>query len=184
MGLRYELNPPFFDTFGNLFSVYIPFLDATPNVADLSRYPKFIRQGKGSDPYAGIPIRWPDIGVVQDGRLGDRLVQTDYNDFAPRIGITYAPTSKWVVRTGAGMFYNQDTGNPRFDMARNIAGRIRVNSDLRTQLSSGAMHLQTLEEGRRRSSARMHSQTNTSGARRTRGSTAECAAGARARSCR
>ena len=27
---------------------------------------------------------------------------------------------------GAGMFYNQDTGNPRFDMARNIAGRIRV----------------------------------------------------------
>ena len=28
------------------------------------------------------------------------------------------------------MFYNQDTGNPRFDMARNIAGRIRVNSDL------------------------------------------------------
>ena len=130
LGLRYELNPPFFDTLGNLFSVYIPFLDATPNVADLSRYPKFIRQGKGSDPYAGIPIRWPDIGVVQDGRLGDRLVQTDYNDFAPRIGITYAPTSKWVVRTGAGMFYNQDTGNPRFDMARNIAGRIRVNSDL------------------------------------------------------
>ena len=28
------------------------------------------------------------------------------------------------------MFYNQDSGNPRFDMARNIAGRIRVNSDL------------------------------------------------------
>lgn len=30
------------------------------------------------------------------------------------------------------MFYNQDTGNPRFDMARNIAGRIRVNSDLQS----------------------------------------------------
>jgi hypothetical protein len=132
LGLRYELNPPFFDTLGNLFSVYIPFMDSTPNVADLSRYPKFIRQGKGTDPYAGIPIRWPQIGVIQDGRLGDRLVQTDYNDFAPRIGITYAPTSKWVVRTGAGMFYNQDTGNPRFDMARNIAGRIRVNSDLQS----------------------------------------------------
>ena len=52
------------------------------------------------------------------------------NDFAPRIGITYSPDSKWVIRAGAGMFYNQDTGNPRFDMARNLAGRVRVNSDL------------------------------------------------------
>jgi hypothetical protein len=105
-------------------------MDSIPNVPDKSRYPEFIRQGKGSDPYAGIPIRWPQIGVIQDGRLGDRLVQTDYNDFAPRVGITYAPTPKWVVRTGAGMLYNQDAGNPRFDMARNIAGRIRANSQL------------------------------------------------------
>jgi len=57
-------------------------------------------------------------------------VQTDYNDFAPRVGVTYSPSPKWVVRVGAGMFYNQDTGNPRFDMARNVAGRIRANSDL------------------------------------------------------
>jgi hypothetical protein len=25
------------------------------------------------------------------------------------------------------MFYNQDTGNPRFDLARNLAGRVRFN---------------------------------------------------------
>ena len=31
--------------------------------------------------------------------------------------------------TGGGMFYSQDTGNPRFDMARNLAGRGRDNSD-------------------------------------------------------
>ncbi len=130
LGVRYELTPPFYDTLGNLFSVYIPYMDATPNVPDLSRYPQFIRQGKCSDPYAGIPIRWPQIGVLCDGRLGDRLVQTDHNDFAPRIGITWSPGPNWVIRSGAGMFYNQDTGNPRFDMARNIAGRIRVNSDL------------------------------------------------------
>jgi hypothetical protein len=130
LGVRYELTPPFLDTLGNLFSVYIPYMDSTPRVADLSRYPLFIRQGKGTDPYAGIPIRWPQIGVIQDGRLGDRLVQTDYSDFAPRVGITYSPSPKWVIRAGAGMFYNQDTGNPRFDMARNIAGRIRVNSQL------------------------------------------------------
>ncbi|OYW13398.1 MAG: hypothetical protein B7X34_00315, partial [Acidobacteriia bacterium 12-62-4] len=27
------------------------------------------------------------------------------------------------------MFYNQDTGNPRFDMARNLAGRLRFNAN-------------------------------------------------------
>jgi carboxypeptidase family protein len=132
LGLRYEVTPPFYDSSRNVFSVYIPYEDRTANVADTSRYPKFIREGNcnGGDPYAGINIRWPQIGVLCDGRLGDALVRTDRNDFAPRVGITWSPDSKWVIRTGAGMFYNQDTGNPRFDMARNIAGRIRVNSDL------------------------------------------------------
>ena len=44
----------------------------------------FLRQGKGSgDPYAGLRVRWPNIPLVQDGRLGDRLVNRDNNDFAP-----------------------------------------------------------------------------------------------------
>ena len=55
-------------------------------------------------------------------------MQTDKNDFAPRLGITWSPTSKWVIRAGAGIFYSQDTGNPRFDMARNLAGRTRFES--------------------------------------------------------
>ena len=130
LGLRYELTPPFYNSLGNTFSVYMPFFDQTPKVADLSRYPQFMRQGKCSDPYAGIPIRWPQIQVSCAGLLGDNLVQTDKNDFAPRIGVSYSPSAKWVVRSGIGMFYNQDTGNPRFDMARNTAGRIRVNSAL------------------------------------------------------
>jgi outer membrane receptor protein involved in Fe transport len=131
LGLRYELTPPFYDASRNAFSVYIPYEDRIPNVQDKSRYPVFERTGPcNGDPYQGINIRWPQITTVCDGKLGDRLVQTDYNDFAPRVGITYSPDSKWVIRTGAGMFYNQDTGNPRFDLARNLAGRIRVNSDL------------------------------------------------------
>ena len=129
-GLRYELTPPFYDTKRNVFSVYQPFEDRTPQVADKSRYPQFIREGSCSgSPYEGISIRWPAINVLCDGRLGNNLVQTDRNDFAPRIGLSYSPNSKWVIRLGGGMFYNQDTGNPRFDMARNIAGRIRVNAN-------------------------------------------------------
>jgi hypothetical protein len=34
---------------------------------------------------------------------------------------------KWSYRAGTGIFYMQDTGNPRFDMARNLSGRRRDN---------------------------------------------------------
>ncbi len=126
LGLRYENTPPWEDISGNLTTVYFNAFDNTPNVADQSRYPVFLRQGKSSgDPYAGLRVRWPNIPLVQDGRLGSRLVNRDNNDFAPRIGIAWNPSSRWVVRTGAGMFYNQDQGNPRFDVARNAAGRTR-----------------------------------------------------------
>src|SRR6266550_4432878 len=130
LGLRYENTPPWEDISGNLTTVYYNAFDNIPNITDKSRYPVFLRQGKSSgDPYAGLKIRWPDIPLVQDGRLGDRLVNLDNNDFAPRLGIAWAPNSKWVIRTGAGMFYNQDQGNPRFDVARNAAGRTRNDDD-------------------------------------------------------
>ncbi len=128
LGLRYEITPPFNDILYNAFSVYMPYFDFTPQVSDPARHPQFVRQAPCTDAYYQIPIRWPDINTNCSGVLGDKLVQTDYNDFGPRIGIAYSPTSKWVFRLGAGMFYNQDTGNPRFDLARNVAGRIRTNS--------------------------------------------------------
>src|SRR5437660_2645229 len=36
-------------------------------------------------------------------------------------------SEKWSYRAGTGVFYLQDTGNPRFDMARNLSGRRRDN---------------------------------------------------------
>jgi hypothetical protein len=91
-------------------------------------HPYFLRQGNG-DPYEGINLRWPDIRVERNGALGtDRMVKTDKNDFAPRLGITWSATDKLVIRTGFGLFYSQDTGNPRFDMARNLAGRTRFEA--------------------------------------------------------
>lgn len=126
LGLRYENTPPWEDKSGNLVTVFFNAYDNTPNVADKSRYPVFLRQGAGTgDPYAGLKVRWPNITLVQDGRLGDRLVNRDNNDFAPRIGIAWSPNDKWSVRTGAGAFYNQDQGNARFDVGRNAAGRSR-----------------------------------------------------------
>lgn len=129
LGLRYELTPPWEDQTGHLFTVAIPADLHVPRVADPALHPFFLRQGTGTDPYAGVNLFWPGITVKQDGSLGNRLVQTDYHDWAPRLGVTWNPSAKWVIRSGFGMFYSQDTGNPRFDMARNLAGRTRFEAD-------------------------------------------------------
>jgi hypothetical protein len=126
LGMRYELTPPFYNTLGNLFTVYLLHI-VYGGPADLSQYPQFMRQGNCTDPYVGIKITWPQITTTcSNGVLNSRLMKTEYKDFAPRLGIAYSPSSKWVVRAGFGAFYNQDIGNAVFDMARNIAGRIRV----------------------------------------------------------
>jgi hypothetical protein len=127
-GLRYELTPPWLDKSGTLFTVAIPADIRSGPIADPALHPYFLRQGSG-DPYDGINLRWPDIRVERNGALGtDRMVKTDKNDFAPRLGITWSPTNKLVIRSGFGLFYSQDTGNPRFDMARNLAGRTRFEA--------------------------------------------------------
>ena len=128
LGLRYELTPPFYDTLGNLVTVSLPHIVFAPD-APLSQYPEFMRQGNCTNPYAGIAIVWPQINFTcSNGVLNKNLMKTEYTDFAPRVGIAYSPNSKWVIRTGFGTFYNQDIGNAVFDMARQIAGRFRINS--------------------------------------------------------
>jgi hypothetical protein len=137
-GLRYELTPPWNDTFGNNFNVK---LQALPKMGDVStaypqsQWPYYVRQGT-CDPanvYQGLAIRWTTtLGpppVCSNGTLPNGpLLDTRYLNFAPRLGISYSPTTKTVIRTGYGIFYTQDIGNAYFDMARNIAGRVTVTN--------------------------------------------------------
>ena len=127
-GLRYELTPPFSDESGKVITVGIPAELRSANVQDPKLHPFFLREGSG-DFYEGLAVRWPGIQTRRDGSLGDRLVKIDKMNFAPRLGITWAPNPKYVIRFGSGVFYSQDTGNPRFDMARNQAGRTRFEAD-------------------------------------------------------
>ncbi len=127
IGLRYELTPPWKDTTGKLFTVAIPANIRSGPVADPNLHPYFLRQGTG-EPLEGVNLVWPNIKLARDGSLGERLVRTDYTNFAPRLGITWNVSPKLVLRAGSGIFYSQDTGNPRFDMARNLAGRTRFES--------------------------------------------------------
>jgi hypothetical protein len=132
LGLRWELTPPFTDTLGNLFSVYLPHIDFFSN-APQSDWPSFIRQGTCTDPYAGLNIRWTSTAAAcSNGRETNQLLQTQYKNFAPRVGLSYSPNSKLVIRTGFGIFYNQEIGNAVFDMSRNIAARVTLTSNLGT----------------------------------------------------
>src|SRR5207244_13561577 len=55
--------------------------------------------------------------------MGSRLIATNYNNFAPRLGIAWSPSSKWSIRTGFGIFYAQESKNSIFDLSRGMGGR-------------------------------------------------------------
>ena len=133
-GLRYELTPPWNDTFGNNFVAYVPNMlkmGDTSTTYPQSQWPFYVRQGNcaPSQVYDGISIVWTTpLGpppVCSNGLLPNGpLMDTAYLNFAPRMGISYSPAPTLVIRTGYGVFYTQDIGNAYFDMARNIAGRV------------------------------------------------------------
>ncbi len=61
-------------------------------------------QGVGSVDAAGIVQGGVTPGVPNDVVFGQ------WHDFGPRIGIAYRIGDKWVIRTGAGIYYDQRTG--------------------------------------------------------------------------
>jgi hypothetical protein len=117
-GLRYEFTPPWHEP--NRKIINIQMFGWGPD----ARTPVMTRPGSG-DFYDGFLFRFADVIPVQTGddKMGRATIRPDRNDFAPRLSIAWAPGSNWSIRNGAGVFFTQDQGNPRFDMVRNIAGR-------------------------------------------------------------
>jgi hypothetical protein len=137
LGLRWEVAQPMLDASGNEVGVQLNApLASIPTVPDLSQHPVYVRAGSGNF-YDGLNFRYnaywasqgatvagsPPLQVARDGRLGSRLINTSYRDFAPRLGIAWSPSSKWVVRTGFGIFYSQESKNSIFDLNRGLGGR-------------------------------------------------------------
>ncbi len=140
-GLRYELTPPWYNTLGQEFIVdlqtnHTPISPFVSGPEPQSVWPFFRRQGTCSNAYQGVNVRWVDAShnpvspapECANGQFPNSLVATATTDFAPRLGIAYTPTSTWVIRTGFGMYYDHDTANARFDVARNLAGRVTTTS--------------------------------------------------------
>jgi hypothetical protein len=137
LGFRWEVAQPLLDKAGLEPNIQLnqPLPNAA-NVQDLSKHPVYVRTGTSGGFYDGIQFRYmpywsanggiagsPPLQTVRDGRLGDRLINTNYHDFAPRIGIAYSPSDKWSVRAGIGIFYSQESKNSIFDLARGMGGR-------------------------------------------------------------
>jgi Carboxypeptidase regulatory-like domain/TonB dependent receptor len=140
-GLRYELTPPWFNTLGQEFIVDLQTNNTpiTPNIGTQepeNLWPIFRRQGNCTNPYQGVNVRWvegngsPVTPAPQcaNGQFPNKLMQTDYTNWAPRLGVSYTPTPTVVVRAGYGIYYNHDIANARFDVARNLAGRVTNTS--------------------------------------------------------
>jgi hypothetical protein len=78
-------------------------------------------------------VHFPDSYPTASGDSvlgGSALVRTDHNDFAPRVGLAYSPTTRWTIRTGFGVFYAHEITNPQiFDMARNLVPRVTITTN-------------------------------------------------------
>ena len=123
-GLRYEYVPPWLDKGGTLINAYLPYRDTGLPVADLSRHPLWPdRRGRL---LRGLrdPVRAQHPGVA--GRpIGRPPRDDDKLNFAPRVGWAWTPSTNWSIRSGAGIFYMQDTGQPavRHGATLQVAGR-------------------------------------------------------------
>lgn len=117
-GLRWEYDQPFYDTNDAIVNIDFAW--------DNSHEPIFVRTGTG-DPYEDNPAfrLAPDVQYVRDGRFGRGAYRSDFNDFAPRLGLAWTVTPKTVLRTGGGIYYVRDIGNAVFDTVRNAPFTIR-----------------------------------------------------------
>jgi len=135
LGFRWEVAQPLLDKDGLEPNVQLQQpLPNQANVPDQSLHPVYVRTGTGNF-YDGINFRYepfwaangvasgPPLQTVRDGRMGARLINTNYRDFAPRIGIAWSPSDKWSVRVGYGIFYSQESKNSIFDLSRGMGGR-------------------------------------------------------------
>jgi len=138
LGFRWEVSQPMLDIGGTMPNVQLQ--QPLPNQADVSNpalQPVFVRTGTGGNFYQGINFRYAPywsaqtatvaaplpLQTVQDGRMGSRLIDTNYHNFAPRIGIAFSPSDQWSIRAGYGIFYSFESKNSIFDLERGMGGR-------------------------------------------------------------
>jgi hypothetical protein len=105
LGLRYELDLPFYDTRGRI-STFDPLLYKPRTQVDLSGRPVGPPSGGFVQPQNVIA----QYDLSEAPNVGKRvLTSIDPNNFAPRVGFAYSPLKSFrlVVRGGYGIFYSR-----------------------------------------------------------------------------
>ncbi len=128
VGLRYETMQPWHDKYCGFANAYVTTYGVGPNGVGLlpNAPPPVIDRpcGTGSF-YAGVPFEYASgvqTSVSTSLMGGTSLVQHDWLDFAPRFGLAWNPRGDTTLRAAVGRVYAQDSGNPVYDMARNLTG--------------------------------------------------------------
>jgi hypothetical protein len=103
LGLRWDYFGPINETNGGQGN-FVP--SGPPN-----NTPEFLLPAKGKDNRAlstsfTTLLAQDGINLVQTGKYGNGLVQTQKTNFAPRVGLAYQLDPRTVVRGGFGLFYN------------------------------------------------------------------------------
>jgi hypothetical protein len=118
-GLRYELQPGYHENRDKLTLIDFAWNN--------SLSPTWVRLGTGSPLQGNPPYPLPSyVPFVRDGRFGDDLNRTDFNNWGPRVGIAYSLNDKTVIRAGGGIFFIHEEGNVMFDTARNMPFTLRI----------------------------------------------------------
>jgi hypothetical protein len=108
LGIRYELAPPMYDVRQQMSSI------------DYSKVPspgQIFASGKTGS-YT------PTLFVCGESGYPKGCAVTDYNNLAPRVGVTWALNPKTVMRVGAGIFYANTDLNPLFRLVAGLPNNL------------------------------------------------------------
>jgi hypothetical protein len=83
------------------------------------------------DRYKGLDGTLASTGIVQGGLNGvpRSTIGGDWNNFQPRVGIAWRASNKWVVRAGAGLYFDLRTGQVAQSMFGNPPVYTRIDAD-------------------------------------------------------
>lgn len=110
LGLRYELDLPFYDTLGRI-TTFDPSLYRPRVLVNSAGVP----QGPPTGGFVQAGNVIPQYDLAEVPNVGQRVVNSnDPNNFAPRVGFAYSPlaSSRLVVRGGYGIFYSRGSSGP------------------------------------------------------------------------
>ncbi|HZT31180.1 MAG TPA: TonB-dependent receptor [Bryobacteraceae bacterium] len=108
LGLRWDFIPPWVEKYDRFGSVYVPALNG---------------------PAKPVPVQ-ANVNVPGYGQVPRGVVNTNYNNWAPRVGLAYRLPKGTVVRAAYGIFYDSQIGNTTVDLVRNPPFQTRLIIDM------------------------------------------------------